>query len=402
MGGEAMLDPERRVIAYVNLGHALVHASEVAYGALLLRMQAELGGSDAFMGAVASVFGWAFGATALPAGFLADRWGPARVLAFTFGGAAGASLLVAAAVGPWMLALGMGLLGLAVGLYHPAGTTLIAQGVRRRGVAMGYHGVAGNVGLGLAPAIAGGLAALWSWRVAYVALAALAALLALWASHLRVEPVSLWEEGSHQEGFGRPVGKVLVALAAVYVASVLMGMVYRGTLTFLPAHLHERASARFADSLTTLVLLLGALGQYTGGMLTQRMRLEWLAVWTVAWALPPLALMGVARGAAMVALAGAFIFFNFAHQPIFNTLIADYTPPQLVGRSFGLSFLAGFGLGGAGGVIAGALVDRWDTGAAFLGMAALWGPALAATLALPFLVRRAVAPRLALADPQGP
>jgi MFS family permease len=255
---EAAAQGEGRVIAYTNVGHALVHASEVTYGALLLRMQADLGATEAFMGAVASVFGWAFGATALPAGFLADRWGPAKVLAFTFASACGACLLVAMAASPWMLALGMALLGLATGFYHPAGTTLIAQGVRSRGLAMGYHGVAGNVGMGLAPAIAGGIATLWTWRGAYVALAASAAALALWASRLRVRPLAMWQEGRHQAGFGAPVGRLMVALLAVYVGSILMGMVYRGSMTFLPAHLHEKASARFADSLTTLVLLIGA------------------------------------------------------------------------------------------------------------------------------------------------
>jgi MFS family permease len=397
---EAAAQGEGRVIAYTNVGHALVHASEVTYGALLLRMQADLGATEAFMGAVASVFGWAFGATALPAGFLADRWGPAKVLAFTFASACGACLLVAMAASPWMLALGMALLGLATGFYHPAGTTLIAQGVRSRGLAMGYHGVAGNVGMGLAPAIAGGIATLWTWRGAYVALAASAAALALWASRLRVRPLAMWQEGRHQAGFGAPVGRLMVALLAVYVGSILMGMVYRGSMTFLPAHLHEKASARFADSLTTLVLLIGALGQYAGGALTRRVRLEWLALWVVAWALPPLVLVGLLGGGPMVAVAGAFIFLHFAHQPIFNTLIADYSPPALVGRSFGLVYLAAFGLGGAGGIIAGAMVDRWDTGAAFIGMAGVWALALLATVPLPFLVKRqTLAPKLAHIEP---
>ncbi len=401
MRTDAVAQGERLVIAYTNVGHALVHAIEVTYGALLLRIQADLGVTEAFMGAVASVFGWAFGATALPAGFLADRWGPAKVLSFTFAGACGACLLVATAASSWMLALGMALLGLATGFYHPAGTTLIAQGVRSRGVAMGYHGVAGNMGMGLAPAVAGVIATLWSWRGAYVALAASAAALALWASRLQVRPLAMWQEGRHQAGFGEPVGRLMVALMAVYAGSVLMGMVYRGSMTFLPAHLHDKASARFADSLTTLVLLIGAVGQYTGGILTRRVRLEWLALWVVAWALPPLLLMGLLEGGPMVAMAGAFIFWHFAHQPIFNTLIADYSPPALVGRSFGLVYLAAFGLGGAGGIIAGAMVDRWDTGAAFMGMASLWALALLATLPLPFLVqRRAVSPKLAYIDPE--
>ena len=44
-------------------------------------------------------------------------------------------------------------------------------------------------------------------------------------------------------------------------------------------------------------------------------------------------------------------------QPVFTGLIADYSPAGAVGRSYGVSFFAGFGLGSLGGVIAGAMVD---------------------------------------------
>lgn len=380
---------ERRIILYTNLGHALVHGVEATYGALLIRIQLDLGGSDAFMGAVASVFGWAFGATALPSGFLSDRLGPHRVLALTFALATIASVLVALSGTPWMLATSMGLLGLAVGLYHPAGTTLIAHGVQRRGLGMGYHGVAGNLGMAIAPAVAGGLAVLADWRAAYLMLAALAALLTVWAtrvaSGVTASPSRQEDVSSVRPRFSRGL---LVGLVMVYLVSVLTGLVYRGSLTFLPSHIHDRVSENLSESLTTLALLTGAAGQYVGGLLTQRMGLERLAVLVTGLAVPPLALMGIVTGMPLVALAAVFIFFNFAGQPVFNTLIAEYTPWRFVGRSFGLSYLAGFGIGGTGGVIAGVLVERWDTGVAFLGMAAIWLLALLAALVLPFLTVR--------------
>jgi sugar phosphate permease len=70
----------------------------------------------------------------------------------------------------------------------------------------------------------------------------------------------------------------------------------------------------------------------------------------------------------LVLVASAFVFFYFAAQPVFTGLIADYSPAGAVGRSYGVSFFAGFGLGSLGGVFAGAMVDTWDTQAAFLGL----------------------------------
>jgi len=83
---------------------------------------------------------------------------------------------------------------------------------------------------------------------------------------------------------------------------------------------------------------------------------------------PALILTAIVGGPALVVVSSAFVFFYFASQPVFTGLIADYSPPGAVGRSYGVSFFAGFGLGSLGGVIAGALVDTWDTQAAFLGL----------------------------------
>ncbi|HXG41503.1 MAG TPA: MFS transporter [Dehalococcoidia bacterium] len=381
---------ERQVVVYTNLGHALVHAIETAYGALLLDIALDLGSSEAFLGGVATVFGWAFGSTAFPAGLLSDRIGPQRVLGLTFAGAWVAALLVSLAFSPWLLALSMGLLGLAMGMYHPAATALIAQGVGERGMAMGMHGAAGNVGLALAPGIAGGIAALAGWRWAYVLMAGLAALLALWATRLpRDRP-----QGAAVGAGGRPRGagesratRVVAALLLVYVLSVLVGIVYRGTLTFLPSHIRLEVREDLGDWLTTGAYLTGAVGQYAGGLLTRRLQVEALAIGVTVAALLPLALMGLLSGAPLLAAAAAFVFFSFARQPIYNTLIADYTPARLVGSSFGLYFLAEFGLGGVGGVMAGAVVDRWDTSAAFLAMAGVWCLAAVASLALPLVGR---------------
>ena len=102
--------------------------------------------------------------------------------------------------------------------------------------------------------------------------------------------------------------------------------------------------------------------------ISQRVRLERMAPVTSAMAVPALILTAIVGGPALVVVSSAFVFFYFASQPVFTGLIADYSPPGAVGRSYGVSFFAGFGLGSLGGVIAGALVDTWDTQAAFLGL----------------------------------
>ena len=407
-----MTAAERRLIAYTTIAHALVHSIEVTYAVLLLRIQLDFGTSDVLMGVIASIFGWAFGATAIPAGFLTDRLGSRRVLYYTFVGATGAAVLVGLSPNQWFLAGALALLGLTIGLYHPAGISLIAQGVRQRGLGLGYHGVSGNLGLALTPLIAGGLASAFDWRAAYFLMAGLAGVVALMLGATRLpvqgesEVVSphdpLVSEGATARLATPKTNSTLVPLLLVYLAFVFNGFVYRGVITFLPSHIHDEVSANLGDALTTVALLTGAAGQYVGGALSQRVQLERLAPLIVMLAVPSLFLTGIIEGGPLVVFAAALIFFNFAGQPVFTGLIADYTPARLLGRSYGISFFASFGLASVGSTYAGFFADRWNTTSAVFTALTPFAAAtllIAATLWLISLRRPLLAPSEAESQP---
>ena len=389
--------PERRLITYAAFAHALVHIIELTYPALLTRIEDDFGVRAVILGGIASVFSWAFGGSAIPSGFLTDRLGSRRVLLYAFVGGTVSLVLVALSPNEWFLAATLALLGFCIGLYHPAGLSLMAQGVRQRGLALGFHGVAGNVGQALAPAIAIGLAVAIDWRVSFLFLAGVSAVMAVVLSVTTLpllgddEVLSRADEepekapsvlGDPAAGRGvtaefvepahsqRPPSphRFWVPLMTVYAGFVLSGVVYRGAITFLPSHFEESFDAELAGAFVTVALLSGATGQIFGGALSQRVSLERLAPLFAILAVPALILTGLVEGPMLVVIASAFLFFYFANQPVFTGLIADYAPAGAVGRSYGVSFFAGFGLGGTGGVIAGAFVDWWDTGAAFLGL----------------------------------
>jgi MFS family permease len=356
------LSTQGRIVLYTALAHALVHTIELTYAALLLRIGAEFGQGKFMLGVIANVAAFTFGAGALPAGVLADRLGSQRVITFSFLAAAAASLLVGLSPNAFVLGVFLGLLGLSIGLYHPAGLSIIAQGAEKRGLALGYHGVAGNIGAALAPALAVGLAVAIDWRAAYFFLSGLALLLVLLlrAIHLPEAVSRPAAAPAPADADGVRAARALVPLLLVYGVSVLNGFIYRGSLTFLPAHIEENVhisilginEAALAGSLTTVALLAGSAGQYFGGSLSQRHVLERLA--------PPLAL---------AAVSAAFVFFNFSGQPVYNGLIAEYTPQGAMGRSYGISFFAAFGLGSAAASFAGFFAERWGTGSVFLSLA---------------------------------
>src|SRR5438093_2602192 len=171
---------ERRLIGYVTTAHALTHVIELAYPVLLTRIEAEFGMRALVSGALATVFGWSFGTTAIPAGFLTDRLGSRQVLVYGFGGASVMAVLAGLAPNEWFLAAALAGLGLTAGLYHPAGLSAMAQGVRQRGLALGYHGAAGNLGQAVTPLLLATIVAgIFDWRASFFVVAGLSAVLAI-------------------------------------------------------------------------------------------------------------------------------------------------------------------------------------------------------------------------------
>ena len=97
--------------------------------------------------------------------------------------------------------------------------------------------------------------------------------------------------------------------------------------------------------------------------------LERLAVPLTFSLLPFLLLIGLTSGLPLVLFAALFVFFDFSSQPVYTGLIADYTPRSALGRSYGVSFFAAFGIGSLAATFAGFFADRWGTDAVFLALA---------------------------------
>ena len=370
------------LVAYIATAHGLIHTIELTYAALLSRIGDEFGVSLLVLGIVANGFAFTFGFSALPSGLLVDRLGTQRVLFIAFSLAAVTSLLVATSPNPALLGLFLGLLGLSIGLYHPAGISFIAQATTQRGLALGWHGVVGNIGVAIAPALAVGVAEAAGWRWAYVLLAVLASLVALSLRIVRFElpaAVPALALDAEAETDLEPEPPLMAArrsflpLLLVYGVFVLNGFVYRGSLTFLPKHIEDHLhvswfgldEAWLASSLTTLALLAGAVGQLVGGTLSERYRLERLAVPLTFSMMPFLLLIGLSSGLPLVLFAALFVFANFSGQPVYTGLIADYSPQRALGRSYGISFFAAFGIGSSAATVAGFFADRWGTDAVY-------------------------------------
>jgi MFS family permease len=399
-----MTGNEKRVVVFASTAHALCHSLELTYAALLTLIGREFGVGLLFLGAIANAYSLGMGLAAPVGGVLSDRLGSKRMLVVQLLASGSMAFLVAASTSIWLLAVTLTLLGLAIGFYHPVGLSFITRSVRERSLAIGYHGMAGNIGVAAAPALAVSVASLLNWRAAFVLLGLLClveALLVLTspARETRTARAEAPNPSTAREEAYPGLRAFLLPLLAVFGVNMLGGFIYRGTLTFLPAHLESNAHiailnikpATLAGYFATIALLFGVGGQYIGGALGERVSREKLLVPIALIILPLLLLTGVAQGVWLVVSAASFAFFNFMAQPIYTTLISDYSPSRLQGSIFGVSFFSAFGLGSFAATFAGYIAQRWGTSWVFISLSLV--EALITALAL-YLVLAAIRRRL--------
>ncbi|MFB6297581.1 MAG: MFS transporter [Salinirussus sp.] len=400
---------DRSIVGLVAVGHAAVHTYELSVPVLVPIWLAEFSVLElglaqfpvnaATLGALVAVGYGLFGIGALPGGVLVDRF-PARLLiAGCLVGMAGAFVLLAAAPSPLVVGAALALWGVAASVYHPAGLSLISRGVQRRGTAFAYHGMAGNAGIALGPLVTLGLLVVFDWRLAAGLLAVPAAAGAAFALRVDIDEraaVATADGGTDATGpASSGVGSLAEFVAssralltgaflAVFALTFFTGLYYRGVLTFLPELLRdvpalapvEVAGRTYepGDYLYVGLLMVGVLGQYAGGKLTDRYRPGYgllggygtLAVLAVLFV--PASAAGLPALLPVTALLG---FFMFSVQPFYQASVAEYSPPDKRGLSYGFTYLGVFGVGSLGAVVAGTMLTYFSAAELFLVLAGL-------------------------------
>ena len=385
---------DRSIAAFTMLGHGLVHWFEMSIPIFLVAWGTAFDASLVLRGLVVALGYAPFGLGALPGGMLADRYGPRRVVLACFAGMTGSFLLLAAANSMPTIAVALLLWGAAASVYHPAGNSLISTGANSRGTVFAYHGMAGNIGLALGPFTTATLLIFLDWSVVavLVALPGLGALAYAW----RVEFNPTAATDSTEAGAGTPLSVPTVltnsrqlfasAFVVVFALVAFEGLLYRGVLTYLPEILKDldAIEAAIAGGLAGIegiepgdyvfvgLLVVGIVGQYVGGKLTERVAVErglvvifgLLAALVVAFV--PVAALGLAP---LLVLCGLLGFFLFAIQPFYQVAVALYTPADTRGLSYGYTFLAEFGIGATSVAVGGFVLGGYTLAAFFVVLA---------------------------------
>jgi len=365
-----------RLVLLVSCCHGLVHVYELSFSSVEQLVASEFGVDTGVTGWLGFSMRLPFGVFALAAGWLADRFGPKRLLLVYLGGSSLAALLVWFSPSLAVLFVVMFTLGTFAGIYHPAGVSLISQqtNAENRPLALGYHGIFGSAGIAAGPFLAClVLATGATWRQYYLLLAVPGLLLAvlllfrLPSQHDDADPSAHPDHGEDRARWD--------CYFILISSAMLAGIIYAAVMTFLPRYLTEAglnlevplqqflgaigfggaelSPVSVGNLLTGLVLVLGILGQYMAGRTARHHTLEPMMAFSFFAVAPCLLWMGFATGPARIWAAALFAPIFFMHQPLYNSLVAKYVPRRRRSLAYGLSFTAGFGIGGAGSELAG-------------------------------------------------
>ena len=408
-----MNDNDRSVVLFTGISHAIVHTFELSIPILVVIWLLEFPVSTAALGVVVAAGYALFGIGALPGGVLADRYGSQTLIVACLAGMGLSFLALSFASGLVSIAVALGIWGVAASVYHPSGLSLISTGVENRGTAFAYHGMAGNIGIALGPLVTALLLVTFDWRIVtrlLVIPAVVAIGYAVTAEFDEKAAVSV--DGGTSEtpesastsllkfvDDSRALFTVGFSLAMLIV--MMNGLFYRGTLTFLPdvlgeflppitefVRLFEPGSPMaeefdLSSYLYVGLLTIGIGGQYVGGKVSDRvapttaLAVVFGALVVVAVGFIPAAQLGLPFLVGASALLG---FLLFALQPLYQATIAEYSPPDDRGLSYGYTYLMSFGIGATGAAIAGYLLSVVAAEGTFLALAVF--PALGVVFSL--------------------
>lgn len=345
------------------LAHALNHSQILLIAALLPFFQELYGLSYLKTVGIMAIYLLSYALANPLAGALVERYSKAFLVSIGKV-VSGFSLTAMAASGGYLSLLLLQIpYGASGGMYHPSGTSILAESYDKkiRSRVMGFHGFGSSLGMILGPLIVSYFLAAYDYRAALYIFAAFSLVVgALFYATVR--------ESSGKREIARRGSMRWVTLAFAMRESVFWGIKAFIPLYAVAVHGFTLSSAA---ALLALLPLIGLPANILGGYMGDRF--DRMRTLKAAVALTAISLVGFyyfPGKAVFQVLIGVTALWIYVTLPLFDSLIADMSPDSYA-RAYGRMYGMGFFMGAVVTLGAGLLSDVIDPKWSFMLMAGI-------------------------------
>jgi MFS family permease len=342
----------------LNIAHAIDHWVLLIFATAVSTIAADFGFArweDLMPYATGAFF--AFGLGSLPAGKLGDSWGRRPMMLAFFFGLGASMLLVAAATGPWQIAIALTIMGAFSAIYHPVGIPMLVRDSTRPGRTIGINGLAGNLGIAVAAVTTGALVKYIGWRAAFIVPGLISigcgVLFARWAPREELPPTQRKPSVSVL-----PKSTLARVFSVITITAITGALIFNFTTNGNTELLRAKMQSVVVDPGVLGVLLaaiyaIASLSQLAVGHLIDRAPLRRLLLAIVAMQVLLFTLASVAEGWTFFVLCVLLMGAVFGAIPFIDAMIVRYVDDRIRSRvagarlaiSFGISSLAVYLLG---------------------------------------------------------
>ena len=333
----------RFFVPFINLGHLLDHLVMLVFPTVVVALGREWDQPYSELLPLSLGGFIAFGAFAIPAGWLADHWSRYKMMAVFFFGIGASLFLTGFAASSWQIAAGLTLTGMFAAIYHPVGIAMLVAAPGKIGRALGWNGLWGNLGLAAAAIVSGALMDLFGWRAAFFlpGLASIAAGAAFLALVPDPGPV---QKKSRTIGLHIDARTMARIFAILLVATACGGVIFNSTTVAMPKVFDERLrdltqTNLGIGALVALVYSVAAFAQVAMGALIDRFELRRLMIGIALVQVPLLVLAANMEGWAMLGAALAMMLAVFGQIPLNDAIVGRYCADEYRSRVYAVRYV---------------------------------------------------------------
>ena len=390
------------ILSALSGGHGIFHWFTQSFFVMLPAVVATFGLSGVQVGAIATTREMVSGIIALPGGVVTDmlrrHWGLVLAGCMALFGV-GWLVMGISPVYPALL-VGMAIVAAASSMWHlPATAALSHQFAHRRGSALSFHGVGGNVGDVLGPALTGALLLVLSWREIlsiYAVVPLFLTFVVFWAFRDigRTGPQAGAPTGfSEQMNQTRQSFKAHPRLWGIMTVAGLRGMAHVAFLPFLALYLGLETQLGMSKPILGLHIALlvgvGIVSTPVMGYLSDRLGRKLVLIpGMLGLAVLTALLVPFGEGIGLIIVIALLGIFLFSDQPILTAGALDVIGEGVVASTLGVFSFSRFALAAASPLIAGYLFDSQGIESTFFYIAGLYVLATIILLLVPMATPR--------------